>query len=530
MFRLKRLTAIAVLIVMSLSFLIGCNLITKNSERDLDRIVATVGTGSDTEQITKRELVTYYLNNGGTDYVEQGYTVQSIMESFIEQLISRKIFLIEAKKNLPSDLSAETKYKYASYFTAEELINIEREIDTAEYDKLKELEKTIEDEWYPAGSPSTSTSPSPSPRPTPKPSGSTAPSAAPTYPAEDATPDEIDLANETKLRLERQLAKENTTREEYYKRQVENLIEQRIIDKYKEEIYRTVVAAALTDVEMQIRFNNLLEAQKEQYRLNPSAYFTDITALSEDKFLLYYPTGGYLMVKNLLIKFDEETDAMLKEIKAQISEIYYYNLHRSEQINKLVAKDLRDVADGSAHDYGIYDTAENTDPNEGTFFEYVQREIAACATDAEKFARFVELIFIYGEDTGMFNNAFDYVVGPAPQPGATESYVTEFANASRALAFNANGDIIGNMGDIVAVETDFGLHIIMLTGIAEPYEETYNHSEKDTTGTFSYRFYNSVFETQKTETITKMQTDLTKAYYDAVKVVKFEKIYKDLWA
>jgi hypothetical protein len=519
MLRLKKLTAIAVLIVMSLSLLIGCNLITKNSERDLDQIVAVVGADPYREEITKRELVTYYLNNGGTDYAEQGYLVQTILESFLEQLIARKAFLIEAKKNLPSDLSAETKYKNASYFTAEELINIEREIDIAEYDKLKELEKTIKDEWFPAASPSISPSPSPSPRPTPKPVVSPSPSVAPTYPAEDATEEAVDLANETKLRFERQLAKENTTREEYYKKQVENLIEQRIIDKYKEKIYIDVVAAALTEAEIQTRFDNLLAAQTEQYNLNPSAYFTDITALSEDKFLLYYPIGGYRMVKNLLIKFDDETDVKLKEIKAIISEIGAYNAKRSEQIDRLIAKDLRDAPEMPANDYDIAG---------GIFFNYVRDQLDNLGDPADpgvlaaRIAKFVELIFIYGGDTGMFNNVFDYVVGPPPELGATESYVTEFADASRTL--NA-------VGEIVAVETDFGLHIIICTGIiTAPYTEAYVHSERETAGTFSYRFYNSVFETQKTEAITKMQTDLTKAYYDGGRVVKFENRYKDLWA
>lgn len=72
----------------------GCSLVQRNTEKYLNRTVASFGD----EQITKQDLVSAY-NNYGYQYVQNyGYTKEKAVSTVLDGLIDRKILLEKAKK------------------------------------------------------------------------------------------------------------------------------------------------------------------------------------------------------------------------------------------------------------------------------------------------------------------------------------------------------------------------------------------------------------------------------------------------
>lgn len=110
---LKTLAVGTLSLVMGLSVFSGCNLITTDSERDMNQVVATVRIAEDapTEEILKKDLVMMYLNYGYS-YVQQGtYTQKQAFEMLMEQLVNNAIMVQQAML----DFSDAEKYpEYAA--------------------------------------------------------------------------------------------------------------------------------------------------------------------------------------------------------------------------------------------------------------------------------------------------------------------------------------------------------------------------------------------------------------------------------
>lgn len=84
----KRILALMLVIVFSLSFLTGCGLVTRNNKNYYEAVVATITYSDGTkDDITKRELITAY-SSYGYNYVENyGYTKRKAIETTLDTVI-----------------------------------------------------------------------------------------------------------------------------------------------------------------------------------------------------------------------------------------------------------------------------------------------------------------------------------------------------------------------------------------------------------------------------------------------------------
>ena len=95
----KKLLTLLTLVAFGLSFVTGCNLISTDSKLDLAQVVATVGDEDYKDEITKRDLLIVFLNQGG-NYIQQGMSAEDVLDGFYEVLIQRRILVQEAVKAL----------------------------------------------------------------------------------------------------------------------------------------------------------------------------------------------------------------------------------------------------------------------------------------------------------------------------------------------------------------------------------------------------------------------------------------------
>ena len=100
----KRLLAIASFImalVMSIACLGGCNLVTIDSDKDMEQVVATVSIESGvSSKLYKQELIMDYLNYGYQYVQTQGYTMEQALELVIDSRVNTMILTQYAMKYL----------------------------------------------------------------------------------------------------------------------------------------------------------------------------------------------------------------------------------------------------------------------------------------------------------------------------------------------------------------------------------------------------------------------------------------------
>lgn len=97
--RRKFLTLITLMLalIISVSSLSACKLITVNDERDLNQVVATVQINKDApkEEILKKDMIMSYLNYGYM-YEQYGYTREKIFTMIIKDLIENRVYIQNA--------------------------------------------------------------------------------------------------------------------------------------------------------------------------------------------------------------------------------------------------------------------------------------------------------------------------------------------------------------------------------------------------------------------------------------------------
>ena len=131
-----------------------------------------------------------------------------------------------------------------------------------------------------------------------------------------------------------------------------------------------------------------------------------------------------------------------------------------------------------------------------------------------------ELMFAYSTDTGCLNTYMGYSVSPYGT-----NFVKEFEYAAQDLIKN------GKVGDYAVCATDYGWHILYnafeYTADGDVYGG-YNHDLRETEGTFSQLFYESMKKAAYTNYATEIQKRVLIEYNTEACVERNEKAYKDL--
>ena len=104
---MKKFGKLLICLGLSASFIFtGCSLVQRNTERYLNREVASLGEIS----ISKQELISAY-NSYGYQYTQYyGYTAEKALKTVIDNLINRKIVLNKAKESLKFEDDGTVSY------------------------------------------------------------------------------------------------------------------------------------------------------------------------------------------------------------------------------------------------------------------------------------------------------------------------------------------------------------------------------------------------------------------------------------
>ncbi len=143
-------------------------------------------------------------------------------------------------------------------------------------------------------------------------------------------------------------------------------------------------------------------------------------------------------------------------------------------------------------------------------------------TDAYKAVSvFNELMFAYSSDTGCLNTYMGYTVSPYKT-----DYVAEFEYAAQEA-------IREGVGTYVVCPSDYGWHVIYVSFVYDQVGDVYggfNWDERETEGTFSYLFYESLkSDSSSTSSYSSMiQNQILGKYNNSTCVTRYENRYKDL--
>lgn len=127
----KKLFSLVLCLLMCMTVLTGCNLFGTDLETYYNTVVATINysyelngeTIEESENVTKRELITAYKSYG-QDYVNNyGYTQQEAIETTLDTILNRKLMIkdveVDAKRNNESLFNErETSYLWQSTYDA----------------------------------------------------------------------------------------------------------------------------------------------------------------------------------------------------------------------------------------------------------------------------------------------------------------------------------------------------------------------------------------------------------------------------
>ena len=125
------MTTILMALLMCLSTLFGCNLVTTNYERDMKQVVATIqiDASAPKETIYKKDLVAAYINHTSSEdgHNHDHSSEENLFDEIVDELIHDAVFVQYAMeyfaKELGSAVTAENKWNIETYLDAEEILD-----------------------------------------------------------------------------------------------------------------------------------------------------------------------------------------------------------------------------------------------------------------------------------------------------------------------------------------------------------------------------------------------------------------------
>lgn len=449
--------------------LTGCDLFPRDVDAYLNKSVCTITyTDKTKEEITTEAFINAY-NSYGSSLTQNGSTQEDAVNKTLDVLISRYVLLNHAKKTVSIDDDMEDVYdevytslesSISSYVTAvktewkitTENAKSEDNSNVVKYTPYEpKAEVVYENEEYRIKLISQDKKSS-----THFSSLDQVINAFNNYANPTGTDNNSKVMKEAYRRLMYVLKKNeegrnlSTDNASILKRYAEKLLKNSEDNKYitkLEEFYKSDKNYSTISVRQVLdKYTSLVLESKYKYESDASAY--DKAMLESFKDVYYVPDDNYFFVSNLLIKFTDEQ----KTEYANIDKDAYLSdkvkkQRKSELINDCVAK-VRD------NDGKIID-GEKVYVND--LLKDLQMELNNATTNDKKAQIFRDYLYKYGEDTGVQNAEYMYVIGTK-----TSKMVESFNTASREL--NNKGEF-GAISDLVASE--YGVHIIFYGGKIE---------------------------------------------------------------
>jgi len=464
----RKLLTTCCALLLSVVLLSGCSWAKIDNERYYKQIVATVGD----MEFTKKDLLDAFNNYGYQYYQSYGYDMETSINETINSMIDRALLLEEVKKQV--------------IITPEEELEIKKQAFDHIQDAIFEYETEVREEWdmvikteEPEEKESLRVAEEVYEPKTVYENGVVKIieeeseeifvgdiTASTHFTKEMATVTDVRVSNEAWTRYIKALqdaAKSegrDSSESAVILHEEERLIKLVRDNKYLEKFQTEFKKNFAPD------FSSILESYRNKYLAEVAAYTTDEalyhTAMKEasKNYIYYHPNSGneYVNVKHILIKFSDAQTAEIDVLKAQYGigddaeqneKNPYYDEYQA-RVNEIASRTQSTFEmDGERYTWSAQ-----------AVYNYVKSYVTGSAK--ERSIKFNELIYVFNDDDGMMNSAFDYVVNLDTE--VEDQMVKPFADGVRALDTSNGGDGAGSMDMILS---EYGYHIIFHDGNAK---------------------------------------------------------------
>lgn len=499
MMNIKKFLAVILVTIIAITVFAGCDVITKNEERDYNQSLATVKYAGLTSTVTKGEFNESFNSLAYYYVYYYGYTVDEAATSILDSLAQRKLLILYVRDEIAKSQGVANTTAVADLLNA---VEKNEAVKSANESMAKWYEQVFEELWKEANSTDDTTDDTTDDD---KVDETDKIAARPTRPdkaeaevdynaelkPEDAeikffekpykdlyTEKEWDELNKVEGKadyipkalneLKKQLA-DNYKSYDYY---LNSAYETQLISKYKRELSKDFNP---DDAAIKSEYDKYVSLNKEKFSIETEANYK--TAISSSLTnTVYHPTSehGYGYVFNILFKFSDDQSTELKNFTAGQPDKTIVEKYRAQLANKIeVMKSNPDYDPDEVCEECEKAQKDNKDPNkyctkekcnarpyevdsEGNIKKYnvmdVINELTAKLDAATTFEAKREIaaqyVYMVNDDTGMYNTSSNnaitaggngYLISPK---GKNSSFVAEFTTLGRAL-INGESDIEG---------------------------------------------------------------------------------------
>ena len=496
---IKKFLAVILVTIIAITVFAGCDVITKNEERDYNQSLATVKYAGLTSTVTKGEFNESFNSLAYYYVYYYGYTVDEAATSILDSLAQRKLLILYVRDEIAKSQGVANTTAVSDLLNA---VEKNEAVKSANESMAKWYEQVFEELWKEANSTDDTTDDTTDDD---KVDETDKIAARPTRPdkaeaevdynaelkPEDAeikffekpykdlyTEKEWDELNKVEGKadyipkalneLKKQLA-DNYKSYDYY---LNSAYETQLISKYKRELVKDFNP---DDAAIQAEYERYVSLNKEKFSIETEANYK--TAISSSLTnTVYHPTSehGYGYVFNILFKFSDEQSTELKNFTAGQPDKTIVEKYRAQLANKIeVMKSNPDYDPDEVCEECEKAQKDNNDPNkyctkekcnarpyevdsEGNIkknnvmdvINELTAKLDAATTFEAKREIAAQYVYMVNDDTGMYNTSSNnaitaggngYLISPK---GKNSSFVAEFTTLGRAL-INGESDIEG---------------------------------------------------------------------------------------
>ena len=517
---IKKFLAVILVTIIAITVFAGCDVITKNEERDYNQSLATVKYAGLTSTVTKGEFNESFNSLAYYYVYYYGYTVDEAADAILDSLAQRKLLILYVRDEI-----AKLNSKPNTVNVSELLTEVEKneDVKSANESMAKWYKQVFEELWKEANSTDDTTDDT---KDDDKVDETDKIAARPTRPAKKEaevdynkpldpakaeikffekpykdlyTEKEWDELNKVEGKadyipkalneLKKQLA-DNYKSYDYY---LNSAYETQLISKYKRELGEKFDPDKDA---IKNEYYKYVSLNKEKFSIETKANYKAAISSSLTN-TVYHPSTehGYGYVFNILFKFSDEQSTELKNFTAGQPDKTIVEKYRAQLANKIeVMKSNPDYDPDEVCEECEKAQKESKDPNkyctkekcnarpyevdsEGNIKKYnvmdVINELTAKLDAATSFEAKREIaaqyVYMVNDDTGMYNTSSNNAItaggnGYLISPHETDkTYVEEFSKKGRELVNNG----LGSYGWCV---TDYGIHFMFVSYI--PYDTT----------------------------------------------------------
>jgi lipoprotein len=519
MMNIKKFLAVILVTIIAITVFAGCDVITKNEERDYNQSLATVKYAGLTSTVTKGEFNESFNSLAYYYVYYYGYTVDEAATSILDSLAQRKLLILYVRDEIAKSQGVANTTAVADLLNA---VEKNEAVKSANESMAKWYKQVFEELWKEANSTDDTTDDTTdedkvdetdkiAARPTrPDKKEAEVDYTKPLDPAKAEikffekpykdlyTEKEWDELNKVEGKadyipkalneLKKQLA-DNYKSYDYY---LNSAYETQLISKYKRELVKDFNP---DDAAIKSEYDRYVSLNKEKFSIETEANYKSAISSSLTN-TVYHPTSehGYGYVFNILFKFSDEQSTELKNFTAGQPDKTIVEKYRAQLANKIeVMKSNPDYDPDEVCEECEKAQKDNKDPNkyctkekcnarpyevdgEGIIKKYNVMEVIEKLKNELTGKSFEEqreiatqYVYMYNDDTGMYNTSSNNAItaggnGYLISPHETDkTYVEEFSKMGREL-------VKKGLGSYDYCITDYGIHFMFVSYI--PYDTT----------------------------------------------------------